>query len=82
MLVDRGHVVSGSTPILLYMEEQRPEPALLSLADITLATMTAPLQYAGRAVRDDPDVRPLLEWGARVLGNDFSPLGAPAAVQA
>jgi glutathione S-transferase len=186
MLVDRGHVVSGSTPILLYMEEHRPEPALLpddpedraecmvlmdwadstfmaparrlayfqvlsapgrlgemffpgmpkpvqraagagagrvlrlrlginsdrnrrdqelvrraarvavdrlagadhlvgdglSLADVTLATMTAPLQYAGRAVRDDPDVRPLLEWGARVLGNDFSPLGAPAAVRA
>jgi glutathione S-transferase len=26
-LVDRGHVVSGSTPILLYLEEQRPEPA-------------------------------------------------------
>ncbi len=28
-LVDRGHVVSGSTPILLYLEEQRREPALL-----------------------------------------------------
>jgi glutathione S-transferase len=53
----------------------------LSLADITLATMTAPLQYAGRAVRDDPEVRPLLEWGARVLGNDFSPLGPPAAAR-
>jgi glutathione S-transferase len=51
----------------------------LSLADITLATMTAPLQYAGGAVRENPDVRPLLEWGAHVLGNDFSPLGRPAA---
>jgi len=184
-LVDRGHVVSGSTPILLYLEEQRPEPAFLpkdpaeraecmvlmdwadgtfmalarrlayfqvlpspgrlgetffpgmpaagqralgttvglvlrrrfgisnernrkdqelarraarvaldrlvgadhlvgdrlSLADITLATMTAPLQYGGHAVREDPDVRPLLEWGARVLGKDFSPLGAPAAAR-
>ena len=184
MLIDRGHVVSGSTPILLYLEERRSEPALLpddpedraecmvlmdwaddtfmaparrlayfqvlsapgqlgelffpaipkpvqraagavaglvlrlrfgidaernrtdqalvrraarvaldrlagadhlvgdrlSLADITLATMTAPLQYAGHAVRDDPDVRPLLEWGARVLGSDFSPLGPPPAV--
>jgi glutathione S-transferase len=184
-LIDRGHVVSGSTPILLYLEEHRPEPALLpedageraecmvlmdwadgtfmalarrlayfqglsapgrlgemffprmpaagqravgagaglvlrlrfgistkrnradqelarraarvavdrlggadhlvgdglSLADITLATMTAPLQYAGGAVRDDPDVRPLLEWGARVLGKDFSPLGPPAAAR-
>ena len=182
-LVDRGHVVSGSTPILLYLEEQQREPALLpedaadraecivlmdwadatfmalarrmayfqvlsapgrlgemffpgmpaagqralgagaglvlrrrfgidaernrkdqdlarraarvavdrlagadhlvgnrlSLADITLAAMTAPLQYADRAVREDPDVRPLLEWGAHVLGNDFSPLGRPAA---
>ena len=28
-LVDRGHVVSGSTPILLYLEEHQPEPALL-----------------------------------------------------
>src|SRR5688500_10986878 len=28
----------------------------LSLADITPATMTAPLQYAGHAVRDDPDI--------------------------
>ena len=186
VLVDRGHVVSGSTPILLYLEEHHPEPALLpedpgeraecivlmdwadetfmaltrrlayfqvlsapgllgqmffpgmpaagqralgagaglvlrlrfginpernradqelarraarvavdrlggadhlvgdrlSLADITLATMSAPLQYAGHAIRDDPDVRPLLEWGARVLGKDFSPLGPPAAARA
>ena len=51
----------------------------LSLADITLAAMTAPLQYTDHAVREDPDVRPLLEWGAHVLGNDFSPLGRPAA---
>ena len=48
----------------------------LSLADITLATMAAPLQYAGREVRDDPAVRTLLEWGARTLGADFSPLPA------
>jgi glutathione S-transferase len=25
-LVDRGNVVSGSTPILLYLEEHRPSP--------------------------------------------------------
>ena len=49
----------------------------LSLADITLATMVAPLQYAGREVRNDPTVRTLLEWGARTLGSDFSPLPEP-----
>jgi glutathione S-transferase len=46
----------------------------LSLADVTLAAMTAPLQYTSPDVRDDPYVRALLEWGARVLGADFSPL--------
>ena len=186
VLVDRGNVVSGSTPILLYMEARRPDPALLpadpqeqaecmvlmdwadatfmalvrriayfqvlaapgrlgemffpgmppaaqriagsgagmvlrlrfgidaernrsdeerarraarvavdrlggedhlvgdrlTLADITLAAMTAPLQYADRAIRDDPQVRALLDWGARVLGNDFTPLRPPASVPA
>jgi glutathione S-transferase len=182
VLVDRGHVVSGSTPILLYVEERFPDPPLLpgdpqeraecmllmdwadgtfmaparrlayfqvlsvpgrlgemffpgmpplaqrvagrgaarvlrlrfgidaarnrtdeqrarsaarvavdrlagaghlvgdrlSLADITLAAMTAPLQYAGD-VRDDPHVGALLQWGEGVLGDDFTPLRAPAA---
>jgi glutathione S-transferase len=49
----------------------------LSLADITLATMAAPLQYAGRGLRDDAAVRELLEWGARTLGAAFSPLPVP-----
>jgi glutathione S-transferase len=186
MLVDRGHVVSGSTPILLYLEARHPDPRLLpedpqeraecmllmdwadrtfmavvrrlayfqvlsapgrlgemffpgmapavqrvagagaglilrlrfgidsernrrdedlvrraahvatdrlaggsylvgerlSLADITLAAMTAPLQYAGGAVREDPYVRALLAWGSGVLGSDFSPLRAPASMPA
>jgi glutathione S-transferase len=53
----------------------------LSLADVTLAAMTAPLQYTSPEVRDDPYVRTLLEWDARVLGPDFSPLRplSPAA---
>ena len=138
MLVDRGHVVSGSTEIALYIDERHREPPLLpddpqdraeclilselrlhfrisaernrrdevearraarlaldrladeehlvggrlSLADITLAAMAAPLQYAGREVRDDPGVRALLEWGSRTLGSDFSPLPAPETVAA
>lgn len=49
----------------------------LTLADITFATMAAPLQYAGRELRDDDAVRALLEWGARTLGAAFSPLPAP-----
>ena len=186
VLVDRGNVVSGSTPILLYMEARRPDPALLpadpqeqaecmvlmdwadatfmalvrriayfqvlaapgrlgemffpgmppaahdvarpaarhalrqrfgidarrnradeelarraarvavdrlagaehlvgdrvSLADITLAAMTAPLQYTAAGVREDPYGRTLLEWGARVLGRDFTPLRPLRAVAA
>lgn len=186
VLVDRGHVVSGSTPILLHLEETRPDPPLLpedpaeraecmvlmdwadgtfmaltrrlayfqvlsapgelgrlffpeapspaqrvagaaaamvlrlrfginerrnrtdeqtarraarlaldrlagaehlvaarlTLADITLAAMSAPLQYASPAVRGDPDVRTLLDWGAAVLKGDFSPLPARAPVAA
>jgi glutathione S-transferase len=54
----------------------------LSLADITLAAMTAPLQYADRAVREDPHVHALLAWGSGVLGSDFSPLRPPASVPA
>jgi glutathione S-transferase len=53
----------------------------LTLADVTLAAMTAPLQYTSREVGDDPYVHTLLQWDARVLGADFSPLRplSPAA---
>jgi glutathione S-transferase len=182
-LVDRGHVVSGSTPILLYLEEHHPDPALLpdepqqwaecialmnwadgtfmaltrrlayfqvlsvperlgqmffphmapaaqrvagrgsalvlrlrfgidaernrrdeesarraarvavdrlageehlvgdrlTLADITLAAMTAPLQYTKPRVREDPHVEALLRWGSGVLGVDFTPLRPPTS---
>jgi glutathione S-transferase len=56
----------------------------LSLADITLAAMVAPLQYTRPEVRSDPHVRTLLDWSSGVLGKDFSPVGtpAPAAVPA
>ena len=45
----------------------------LTLADITLATMSSPLQYAGDEVTGDDAVRRLLEWDARTLGASFSP---------
>ena len=45
----------------------------LTLADITLATMSSPLQYAGDEVTGDDAVRRLLEWDARILGASFSP---------
>jgi glutathione S-transferase len=183
VLVDRGHVVSGSTPILLYLDERLPDPPLvpddpreraecvvlsdwadetfmaltrrlayfqvlsapgrlgdmffpdmppaarrvggnvsalvlrgrfgisaarnerdeerarrvarvaverldgephlvgdrLTLADISLAAMSAPLQYTSPAVRTDEHVRELLDWGAGILGADFSPLEVPEA---
>jgi len=45
----------------------------LSLADITLATMSSPLQYAGEDVTRHGAVQRLLAWDARVLGESFSP---------
>ncbi len=45
----------------------------LTLADVTLATMSSPLQYAGEEVTGDDAVQRLLEWDARILGASFSP---------
>jgi glutathione S-transferase len=42
----------------------------LSLADVTLAAMSAPLWSTAPAVRDDPAVQVLLGWGRRILGED------------
>lgn len=42
----------------------------LTLADISLAAMAAPLQYT--EVASDLDVRRLLEWARGILGNDFT----------
>ena len=43
----------------------------LTLADITLAAMAAPLQYT--KVADDPSVRRLLDWSRGVMGDEFTP---------
>ena len=43
----------------------------LTLADITLAAMAAPLQYT--EVADDPFVRQLLDWSRGVMGDEFTP---------
>ena len=40
----------------------------LTVADVTLAAMTAPLWIATPSVRDDAAVRKLLTWGETVLG--------------
>ncbi len=45
----------------------------ISIADVTLAAMAAPLQYAGSAVRSDPGVQRLLEWSKGVLADDYTP---------
>jgi glutathione S-transferase len=46
----------------------------VSLADVTLAAMSAPLQYAHPVVRDDPAVQRLLEWDQKILEDEFTPL--------
>lgn len=43
----------------------------LTLADITLAAMAAPLQYT--EVAGDPWVRVLLDWSRGVMGAEFTP---------
>lgn len=43
----------------------------MSLADITLAAMSAPLWAADPEVCEDPWVRRLLVWGRRVLGEEL-----------
>ena len=43
----------------------------LTLADITLAAMAAPLQYT--EVAGDPAVRALLDWSRGVMGDEFTP---------
>jgi glutathione S-transferase len=42
----------------------------ITIADIALASMAAPLQFAAPAVRDQPVVQELLTWGRRVLEID------------
>jgi glutathione S-transferase len=42
----------------------------LTIADIALASMSAPLQFAVPSVRDQPAVQELLAWGRRLLEID------------
>jgi glutathione S-transferase len=43
-----------------------------TVADVALASMSAPLRAATQPVRDDPAVRDLLAWGDSVLGPRLS----------
>ncbi len=43
-----------------------------SIADVTLAAMAAPLQFASPAVRGDAAVRDLLDWARGILGGNFT----------
>jgi glutathione S-transferase len=43
----------------------------LTLADITVAAMAAPLQYT--EVAGDPSVGALLDWSRGVMGDEFTP---------
>ena len=52
----------------------------LTLADITLAAMAAPLQYT--AVAGDPAVQRLLDWSRGIMGDEFTPLQVRAAAAA
>lgn len=50
----------------------------LTLADVALAAMSAPMAGAA-AVRDDPQVRELLAWGRTILGEEAVSHYRPAA---
>jgi glutathione S-transferase len=45
----------------------------ISLADVALASMSAPFQFAPPAVREDQAVRELLAWDQTILGEEFTP---------
>jgi glutathione S-transferase len=57
--------------------EEHLVAAQLTLADITLAAMAAPLQYT--EVASDPPVRKLLGWSRGVMGDEFTPPQVRAA---
>jgi glutathione S-transferase len=44
----------------------------LTLADITLATMAAPLQYAATEVTQDESIQRLLAWSEAILGGEYT----------
>lgn len=45
----------------------------ISLADVALASMSAPLQFAPRPIREDPVVAGLLAWDSKILADEFTP---------
>jgi glutathione S-transferase len=53
----------------------------ISLADVTLAAMSAPLQFTPPKVRDDPAVARLLDWDRTILEDEFTPPQVGAATQ-
>jgi glutathione S-transferase len=46
----------------------------ISLADVALASMSAPLQFTPAAIRDDPAVSELLAWDQTIMEDEFTPL--------
>jgi glutathione S-transferase len=46
----------------------------ITLADVTLAAMSMPLQFASPAVREDSAVIRLLAWDQQILDDEFTPL--------
>jgi glutathione S-transferase len=46
----------------------------ITIADIGLASMSMPLQYASRDLQGDPAVGELLAWGRKILADEAPPL--------
>lgn len=53
----------------------------ITLADVALASMSAPLQLVP-SIRDDPSVAELLEWDRTILEDEFTPRQVRAVVAA
>lgn len=77
---DRRDVPEAKRAARIALERLGGRPYLvgdrLTLADVTLAAMVGPFQYAPPLVRDDPGVGKLLGWAKTILGDDFDPIGA------
>jgi glutathione S-transferase len=48
----------------------------ISVADVALASMSAPLQFTRAAIRDDSAVSELLAWDQTIMEDEFTPLNA------
>lgn len=58
-------------------DEEHLVAGALTLADVTLASMAAPLQYT--EVAGDPAVSRLLDWSRGIMGEEFTPRQIRAA---